>query len=297
MLHAMALGQQGSIVAVDEFGAELDAHLTRHVAVELRQRSGQLIAVPRGSDAMSAFQPEEIVRLHWTPAGRASANGIRIRSKADRIDARFYVESLVPALSASAVVIVEGISDRLALTAVADRGRESGALASIDGAGLAIVAAPQGKGSISRVARAARQLGLYVVAVFDNDSGGSALTDPDLQAAIPEADVVVRLPDRMAIERLILEDVADAELVRVWGELDAALGGLALPAGWESRTGADLREALVGVLHGRSGVLHATYVWQLDTAFLPPAAIMTIREIRRFAIERVATGLVELAWP
>jgi putative ATP-dependent endonuclease of the OLD family len=297
MLHAMATSQPNAIVAVDEFGTELDAHLARHLAAELRLRSGQFITAPRGSDAVTAFQPDEIVRLHWVGAARMSASGIRARTKEQRIDARYYVETLIPALGSSAVVVVEGIGDDLALRAVADRARESGVVGSFDGAGLALIAAPQGKGSIPKVARAARQLGLFVVAVFDNDGGGSAVADADLQSALREADVVVRLPDRMAIERLILTDVGDAELVRVWSELDLALGGLALPSGWASKTGRDLVQALVPVLHGRSGVLHATYVWQLDAASLPPAAIMTLQEIRRLATSRAGVGLVELTWP
>src|SRR5206468_860614 len=133
MLHAMATSQPNAIVAVDEFGTELDAHLARHLAAELRLKSGQFIAAPRSSDAVSAFQPDEIVRLHWTTTSRVSSNGIRARTKEERIDARYYVETLVPALMASAVVIVEGIGDQLSLVAIADRGRASGTVASLDG--------------------------------------------------------------------------------------------------------------------------------------------------------------------
>lgn len=101
----------------------------------------------------------------------------------------------------------------------------------------------------------------------------------DAQAAAARADVLVRLPPRMSIEQALTSGVDDAELVRVFTELGAALGGLTLLPGWERRVGADLSGYLANVMHNRSGAIHEIFVEALDPAHLPPVGMRALEEI------------------
>jgi len=129
--------------------------------------------------------------------------------------------------------------------------------------------------------------------VLDNDRGGAAATDDDVQACMAAADAVVRLPPRMAVEELLLDGVPDSELVRAFTELEQAFGDLALPANWDRLPSTDLRRLLARTLHNRPGSLHASYVWELDEAELPGGAISALDRIREVADGR-QSGLVEL---
>ena len=126
-----------------------------------------------------------------------------------------------------------------------------------------------------------------------NDAGASAATDLVVQRCMPAADAVIRLPARMAIEALFLDGIPDPELVRVFRELSAAFGDLALPANWDQQSGADLRSTLKRTLHDRPGSLHASFIWELNEATLPARAIEVLECIRRTAGSRT-NGLVEL---
>jgi hypothetical protein len=98
----------------------------------------------------------------------------------------------------------------------------------------------------------------------------------------------------VSVERALLNGVPDAELVRVFREIDVAVGGLALPRGWDALTGAALVTALAKVMHDRTGSVHAIYVEALDSGCLPPVGLQALGEVLRIAKTRVPTGLVEL---
>jgi len=291
-LHAAATTVGGAIIAVDDFGGEVDPFLARHLAGELRRSAGQLIVATHSPSVATSFATEEIIRLHRTGGTRQVGRGPRPASRKDRISARYLTSTLVEAFNASAVIVVEGHHDRLGYVALAERAIASGRLRSLDGAGITLVEA-EGDGESPKVARAARELGIFSIVLLDNDTGSSAATDPTVQMSLTEADAVVRLPARMALEDILVDGVSEAELVRVFTELAQAFGDLALPPGWDQLTGPALRRVLIRTLHDRPGSLHASFVWELNDDELPTGAIAALDRLRSIATSR-QSGLVEL---
>jgi hypothetical protein len=291
-LHAAVTAVEGAIVAIDDFGGEFDPYLARHLAAELRRSARQLIVSTHAPSVASAFATEEIVRLHRAAGVRRAARATVPTTRRDRISARYLTSPLVDAFNASAVAIVEGHHDRMGYSALAERAVALGRLNSLDASGITFVEA-EGDGEAPKIARAARELGIFAIVVLDNDRGGAAATDDDVQACMAAADAVVRLPPRMAVEELLLDGVPDSELVRAFTELEQAFGDLALPANWDRLPSTDLRRLLARTLHNRPGSLHASYVWELDEAELPGGAISALDRIREVADGR-QSGLVEL---
>jgi hypothetical protein len=187
---------------------------------------------------------------------------------------------------------VEGHHDRLGYNALAERAQALGRLKSFASAAINMVEA-QGDGDAAKLARAAKSLGIHAVVLLDNDAGAPAVGDPIVTAALAEADAVVRLPPRMAVEDILMDGVADAELIRVFRELETAFNDLALPPAWDGLTGRRLRQTLKTTLHDRPGSLHPSYIWELAEAELPSRAIAALEVIRDVAVVR-RTGLIEL---
>jgi hypothetical protein len=291
-LHAAADAVEGAIVAIDDFGGEFDPFLARHLAGELRRSASQLVIATHTPAVTSVFATEEIVRLYWNAGSRQVARVGRPTSRQDRISARYLTSSLVEAFNASVVVVVEGHHDRMGYAALIERAVTARRLLPLDAAGITFVEA-QGQGETAKVARAARALGIFAIALLDNDKGTPAATDAEVQACLAAASGVVRLPSGMAIEQLILQGVSDAELVRVFTELGRAFGDLALPSDWTKVTGPALARVLAGTLHNRPGSLHASYLWELSDNELPGSAIAALDQIRTVAVAR-QTGLTEL---
>jgi putative ATP-dependent endonuclease of the OLD family len=295
LLQAAALAVPGAIVVVDDIGGEFDPHLARHFATGLRLKAGQLIAGTRTTAVVEAFAPSEIVRLSRDKGVRV-ASFLRPTDKPGRTKARHLIGSLLGALSASTVVLVEGMQDRHGLVALADRARQVSGAPSLDGSGIAIAYSPSGDGALQNVAAAARTLGLYTIVVLDNDRGSPANAVEIVQNCVDKADAVIRLPNRMALEEALLVDVPDADLIATWRDLAAGVE-VTLEAGWDTRSGKQLVAALSKALHAERGVLHGTYVWALPAASLPPVGLAILDEIRRLANDRTPVGLVELTWP
>jgi hypothetical protein len=291
-LHATATALGQAIIAIDDFGGEFDPFLARHLAGEFRRSAGQLIVATHSPAVVAAFAPEEILRLYRKAGVRQAARVRMPSSRQDRISARYLTSSLVEAFAAGAVVVVEGHHDRMGYAALKERAVALGHLDSLDAAGVAFVEA-EGDSEAAKVARAARELGIFTIVLLDNDEGTPAGTDSEVQSCLAAADAVVRLPARMAIESLLMSDVSDGELIRVFTEVNRTFGDLALPKNWEQLTGPDLRRVLMTTLHNRPGSLHASFVWELSDAELPTRAIAALERIRSIAVDR-QTGLVEL---
>jgi hypothetical protein len=293
LLAAIASKAPGTIVLVDDFGGEIDPFLARHLAARLRSLSGQLIVATRTNAVVEAFAPSEVLRLHGCGSHRVASAGNMPRTKPQRLAARYWARYLVPALHASSVVIVEGHTDRLGFTALADRALHLGMLGSFGAAGIAIIEAGTNN-QAPRLAEVAKNLGLFAIVLLDNGTGSPLAGDAIAQDAIAVADALVRLPARMSIEQVLLDGVPDAELVRVFRELDTAVGGLTLLAGWDTRRGNGLRGYLANVMHNRTGSIHEIYVDALDDAYLPPTALRALEECLRIGRARTATPPVEL---
>jgi putative ATP-dependent endonuclease of the OLD family len=290
-LVAAAKHQERAIVAVDDFGGEFDPHLALHLARELRTLSGQAIVTTRTPSVVDAFRISEIVRFYRSPGGRSAARGPQGNKRAERVAAQFYAGRLTRVLGASAVVVVDGVHDRLALEALERRATAAGKLPSLAGAGIVYVDVG-GSGQLHKVAQAAKQLGLYVIALLDNDQPANARPNADVQRAVAEADVGLWLPPRCKLEWALTEGISDGDLKRAVSALTEAMPDLRIPAGLAAMAAETLRQAVRTLLHDSKGTVHAAYVEALHERRLAPTAITLLARLRQMAIERAEAGLV-----
>ena len=282
----------GAIVAVDELSADLDPALAGYLARQLHSTAGQLLMSAHSSGVAQAFEVEEIVRLHWRDGKRQVALGRRPTSHEDRIAQRYFAWQILPALSASAIVVVEGEHDRLAIDALVQRTTGLGG-PSLDAAAIEIVES-NGTGESAKVAEQSHALGIYTIVLFDNDGAKDAAIPGYVGSALANADVVLRLPFRTGIEKVLVTDVSDAELVRVLGQLLKAIPGLVLPTDWETKTGKDLRRVAIDMLHGEKGALHAAFVRELEPPQIGKLALDLLARLHEIATKQAKTGLVGL---
>jgi hypothetical protein len=292
ILISAARSVPGAIVVIDDFGGDMDPFLARHVATELRTTNAQVIVATKGAHVVEAFEPDQVVRLYWRAGTRRVARGPDQAARTNRIALRFRASQLSPALSASAVIVVDGYHDRLGLTALAQRAQRLGLVESFPAAGITFVDA-DGTGNLAHLARAAKDFGLHTLVLADNDQAAGAAAQAGRVALAESADAVVSLPPRIALERLLLADIPDDELRRVAQSLATQLGDVAVPATLATAVGRDLQNAVIPMLK-QPGQLHVAFVGALGDAYLCPAAIRVLAFLRRLAIERSTAGLIQL---
>jgi putative ATP-dependent endonuclease of the OLD family len=300
--HALALHGQliaraakVAVVAFDDFGDRMDSASARHSAALLRRRSGQLWLATRVAQVADAFSPDEIVRLTWTSSGtRTRHYGKRPESKAERLAARHLSTQIMPAMAASAVVIVEGPHDRRALEALQEKllaeegvpGLAAHRVALID---AAAAEGSGGTGAVVRLAEAAVDLGFRTVVLLDHDRAEQAAAE--LEAARNASDAVIRLPEGFAIERALCDALADDVLVDALASLSEAFS-LQLPDDWEALSGRRLRQATVRALK-QSGGLHGEFVAGLPQGEVPAVGRALIGAAIEAGTGRLV-GLVQL---
>lgn len=287
-----ARSQAGTIVALDEIGADVDPFLGRHIVDALRNTEAQIVVASRAPQIVDAFAPEEITRLYWSGGERRAARGRDLSTRTDRIALRFRASQLAPAMSARAVVVVDGYHDRLALQALATRSGALGQLPSYAAAGIAFTDA-DGTGGLRDLAGSARSLGIYTVVVADNDSAAGAPDPPELAGIASSSDIVIRLPARTALELLLISDVPDDELRRVVALLAGQFPSIRTPVDVGSATERELRDGVVAMLK-QPGPLHVSLVNSLDERWLCPAAVRVLGEIHRLVQAREPQRLIRL---
>jgi hypothetical protein len=112
-----AVGHADAVVALDDFGDNLDTASAERLAGLLRRKVGQLWLSTRRPETARSFAPDELVRLSRSTPGRGAHHGRVPTGRAERLAARH----LLPAMTARAVAVCEGTHDSAALTALAER--------------------------------------------------------------------------------------------------------------------------------------------------------------------------------
>lgn len=285
----IARGQQtDGVVAIDDFGENVDAATARHLAATVRRRTGQVWLTTRRAEVADAFRPEELIRLSFDEDGARNAHpGRRPSNKAQRTAARHIALQLLPAMAARGVVVLEGPHDRAGLQAVAEqRLRRGSPLPAARGIALVDAGAVDSSGGSSatpRLCEAAGHLGFFTVAVIDGDRDDQEAVDANLAAA----DAVVRLPDRMAIERALLDGLSDSDIRRALGRLDVRIA-----EDIDDLSGRELERVARQTLKSRGG-LHAEFVDVLPATRVPTLAARILDEVIRCVVDR-DTGLQQL---
>lgn len=261
-----AIGTEQAVVLIDDFGEDLDAISARHLAAVFRQHAGQAWISTRRSAAVESFPPQDIVRLHLKDGSRHAAQIKALTTKAERVAARHLSIQLLPAASAAVVAIVEGPHDRAALDAIAERLRATAQKPLPAAHGIAIIDAGVADGSggapaVARLASLATRLGFHTIGIIDGDPGSDGVAY--LASVTAAADRVIRLPDGRAIERALIEGVADNVVITTLNAVCDTFDIIA-PADLDTQTGAALLKSVVAILK-KNGGLHAQFI-----ELLPP---------------------------
>ena len=149
MAEAMLLATvPGAVVLADDFGDQLDAPATEHLAALLRARSGQVWLSTRRPEAARAFEPTEVIRLVRHGGVRSHHQLTLITDRKALVAMRQWHTQLLAALTAPTVAITEGPHD-VAVLSMVDRRKPPSSLP-LSAHGVRLVASGTGgEGGIS----------------------------------------------------------------------------------------------------------------------------------------------------
>ncbi|MFE7528052.1 hypothetical protein ACFU7Y_20390 [Kitasatospora sp. NPDC057542] len=282
MAEAMLLATvPGAVVLADDFGDQLDASATEHLASLLRSRSGQVWLSTRRPEAARAFEPTEVVRLVRHGGVRSHHQFTKITDRKALSAMRQWHTQLLAALTAPVVAITEGPHDVAAIGMV-DRRRPPAQLP-LSAHGVRLVAAGTGgdggTSQIPRIADLARQLGFRVLVLIDRDRDNQQTTD-ELTKIQASCDVVLRLPLGAAIERALVEGLPLPEVAAA----SAALTEYGIPDPMSGATDEWAVSNLCKVIHKQG--LHEQFLEALYSdgkAQHPPLILNALAELARAA--------------
>ena len=185
-------------------------------------------------------------------------------------------------MSARTVVLLEGPHDMETYTTVSWRQFRDEGKAPLSAFGMRLVPASVGGGEggkqeLPKIAKLAADLGLAVRIVLDHDKPGS---DQDLIDELSEiAEMVVRLPERAAVERAIVDGLTSDELREA---LESVNEDHDLKLDVDSIDDSDLAETCVWALKQKGG-LHRSFINALPVGTTPPLAAAVLRQIKASA--------------
>ncbi|MHB1733748.1 MAG: OLD family protein [Ferrimicrobium acidiphilum] len=271
-----------AIVIADDFGDHLDAASGEYLAARVRRRAGQLWLATRQPEVPRAFEATELLRLTRSTGSRQAYQLSETPDRKERIRRRHLFTILGPAMSARTVVLLEGPHDMETYTTVSRRQfREEGKVP-LSALGMRLVPASAGgseggKSELPKIAKLATELGLAVRIVLDHDKPG---TDKDLIDELCEiAEMVVRLPERAAVERAIVDGLSSDELRQA---LDSINDDHDLKLDIDSIDNNDLADKSVWALKQKGG-LHRPFIDALPAGTTPPLAAAVLKQIKASA--------------
>lgn len=270
-----------AVVVVDDYGDSLDASTAQRLATLLRRACGQVWLSTRRPETARSFEPTEMIRLtasRPSATGRKAWYGSEPTTKSERLAARELHRLVLPAMTARALIVVEGQHDAVAYDVLAERLDSEADILPPEAYGVRIIEpGPQGGiDAVVRIAELGRSLGFRTIALVDYDHD-AAKAAARLASLVAAADSVVRLPHGCAIERAITDGLPDADIVATLTELSSAYS-MPLPTGWQSLTGASLVDEAVKALKSNGG-LHAPFLRTLPN------------ELPRIASDALASAL------
>lgn len=271
-----------AIILADDFGDRLDASAAEYLAFRLRRRSGQVWLTTRRAEVVGAFEASELLRLTRHTGTRRSFQLTEDADRKERLRRRHLSTLLAPAMAAPIVALVEGPHDHETYLAIDRRRATLSRERPLSGRGIRLIRASAsggegGKSELPKLAKLAGNLGFTVNVVLDHDKPG---TDDDLIAELRElCAVIVRLPERVAIERAIVNGLSADVLRRI---LKAVNDEHDLGLTVEDIDDDDLPAACVKALK-RKGGLHRLFVDLLPRGVIPPLANEVLRALGQLA--------------
>ena len=281
--EASAAAQAGeAIVIADDFGDQLDVASGEYMAARLRRRAGQLWATTRQPEVSRAFEAAELLRLTRSSGSRQAFQLSESPGRKERVRRRQLFTLLGPAMSARTIVLLEGPHDMETYTAVERRQFRDESKAPLSAFGMRLVPASAGGGEggkqeLPKIAKLAAELGLAVRIVLDHDKPG---TDKDLIDELCKiAEIVVRLPERVAVERAIVDGLAAGELREA---LDSTNEDHDLKLDVDSIDDSKLAEKCVWAVKQKGG-LHRPFIDALPAGTTPPLAAAVLKQLKASA--------------
>lgn len=278
--EASAAAQAGdAIVLADDFGDHLDASSGEYLAARLRRRAGQLWLTTRQPEVPRAFEATELLRLTRSIGSRQAFQLSGSPSRKERVRRRHLFTLLGPAMSARTVVLLEGPHDMETYTSVARRQFRDESKAPLSAFGMRLVPASAGGGEggkqeLPKIARLAAELGLAVRIVLDHDKPGTDTALIDELCKI--AELVVRLPERAAVERAIVDGLSAEELREALNNINDDHD---LKLDVDSIDDSDLAEKCVWALKQKGG-LHRPFIDALPAGTTPPLAAAVLKQLK-----------------
>ncbi len=277
--EAAALAQSDdAIILADDFGDQLDAAAAEYLAFRLRRRPGQVWMTTRRAEVVGAFEAAELLRLTRHTGTRRRFQLTEDPDRKERLRRRHLSTLLAPAMSAPIVALVEGPHDHETYLAI-DRLRATQfRRRPLSGRGIRLIRGSAsggegGKSELPKLAKLASDLGFSVRVVLDHDKPG---TDDDLIAELRAlCEVVVRLPERVAIERAIVNGLS-ADVLRETLKVLNDEHELGLTV--EDMEDDDLPAACVKALKQKGG-LHRLFVDLLPQDVMPPLANEVLKRL------------------
>jgi hypothetical protein len=281
--EASAAARAGNaVVLADDFGDQIDAASGEYLAARLRRRSGQLWLTTRQPEVPRAFEATELLRLTRSGGTRQSFQLSDNPDRKERVRRRHLFALLGPAVSARTVVLLEGPHDMDAYTAVSRRRFLQHNEAPLAAFGMRLVLASAsggegGKHELPKIAQLATELGLAVRVVLDHDKPGA---DEELVEELREvAEMVVRLPEGVAVERAIIDGVSPDDLRQA---LQTINGDHDLQLNVASINDDDLPDRCVWALKQKGG-LHRPFIDALAPGVSPPLLTAVLNELKASA--------------
>jgi len=271
-----------TIVLADDFGDHLDAASGEYLAARLRLRAGQLWLATRQPEVARAFEATELLRLTRSSGSRQALQLSVSPDRKERVRRRHLFALLGPAMSARTVVLLEGPHDMETYTAVSRRLLREHHKEPLSAFGMRLVPASAGGGEggkheLPKIAMLAVELGLAVRVVLDHDKPG---TDDDLISELRSvAEMVVRLPERAAVERAIVDGLPSDELRQA---LESINDDHDLRLSVNSINDSDLAEKCVWALKQKGG-LHRPFIDALPEGTAPPLAMEVLKQLKAAA--------------
>ena len=281
----------GAIVLADDFGDQLDAASAEYLAARLRRRAGQLWLTTRQPEVPRAFDESELLRLTRSGGSRRAFQLSEKPSRKERLRRRHLFALLAPAMSARTVILLEGPHDMATYSAVSWQLFRTRGTPPLSGFGMRFVPVSVGGGEggkqeLPRIANLAAELGLAVRVVLDHDKPG---TDADLIDELSGvAEMIVRLPERAAVERAVVDGLDPAAL-RIALQWINDVHDLKINV--ESIEDGDLAKSCIWALKQKGG-LHRPFIDALPDGVAPPLAVEVLE---RLGAEAPPEPLVTLA--
>lgn len=282
-VEASAAAQAGdAIVIADDFGDHLDAASGEYLAARLRRRAGHLWLTTRQPEVPRAFEATELLRLTRSTGSRQAFQLSESPDRKARVRRRHLFTLLGPAMSARTVVLLEGPHDMETYTAVSRRQFRDENKAPLSAFGMRLVPASTGGGEggkheLPKITKLAAELGLAVRIVLDHDKPG---TDQDLIVELCKiAEMVVRLPERAAVERAIVAGLSSEELREALNSINEDQD---LKLDVDSINDSEVAEKCVWALKQKGG-LHRSFIEALPAGSTPPLAAAVLKQLRASA--------------